>query len=442
MNTNKEITISQGEYKRLGDRLRTSQATNTLPLEQDYQMLQELRKSYKPVLAEVFNVLEQSMRKIDKRQAIATYRIKRIESIMSKLQRQPKMQLQRMEDIAGCRCIMKTHKDVYRLKSILSQELLIKSDRNDYIKLPKSDGYRSLHLIVCIKGKENQPIEIQLRSEDDHNWATLVEITDLVYDTKIKEIGSDPDLSRFHFLLSRKPLLSLPEKELFEIISIIKKKKFVSKLNSVFYKNSIKVRKQWEDIEKKKSENFYLIKSSKTNIPQIWSFKCYTDAEDMYFNEFIQNEDANIVLTYIPNAKFEQISKAYSNYTLTYHSFFREILPLLYNVSRNGAFRMFYTVSNLYIEIVMDSIKLQLLEFYENANSKNGKITSRSWVSDIEKRIQKQSETYNKFFALNSNDSILVKSWKLYCRYKFSKYLKNLISGKIETEYLKLSAAK
>ncbi len=425
--------ISQKSYKKLGDRLRENVLKKELNNEQDLHLLQNLRKSYKPVLAEVFSILETCMRKIDKR-SIATYRIKRIESIISKLQRQPKMQLQRMEDIAGCRCIMKDHNNVYRLKTLLEEKLIIKSDRNDYIKNTKEDGYRSLHLIVCIQGKENQPIEIQLRSESDHNWATLVEITDLIYGTKIKETGTDHNLARFLYLLSKG---NFTQMESFEIVKIMKKEKFADKLHDIFYTNSIEVRRQWEVIEKKTSDNYYLIKSNKNSVPQISSFKYYNDAEDKYFNEFLNNDDSNIVLTYFPKAKFEQISKAYSNYTLTYHNFLREILPILLNICKNSSLYHFFITSNLYFNILKKSIKLQFVEYLNVPISKHKILSQKEWKKDITTRIKWQFEALRKLTSCNPNDNTIVRLYKFYIFINFKLYMKSLFNGKLEQEYYK-----
>ena len=84
-----------------------------------------------------------------------------------------------LHDIAGVRIICKYITDIYHVR-----DLLLKSDRytfikeKDYIKTPKSSGYRSLHLIVetdvSVDG-ENRKIrcEIQLRTSAMDSWASL-----------------------------------------------------------------------------------------------------------------------------------------------------------------------------------------------------------------------------------------------------------------------------
>ena len=114
-------TYTNGEYKRLGERIRVNPQNVS---NDDLEMLQTLRLSYKELLSEVFSTLVKESKKIDKN-SICTYRVKRIESIISKLQRVEKMQLNRMSDIAGCRCIMHSDDKVYSLLSALKQFFII-----------------------------------------------------------------------------------------------------------------------------------------------------------------------------------------------------------------------------------------------------------------------------------------------------------------------------
>jgi hypothetical protein len=70
--------------------------------------------------------------------------------------------------------------------------------KHDYIKSPKPDGYRSIHLIYKYQGEHQEGaykglrIEIQLRSELQHAWATAVETIDSFTSQSLKSnIGSD-----------------------------------------------------------------------------------------------------------------------------------------------------------------------------------------------------------------------------------------------------------
>ena len=84
-----------------------------------------------------------------------------------------------IKDIAGIRVICNYVDDVYTVMELLLKQtdvtLLCKKD---YIKSPKSNGYRSLHLIVSVpvfltEGVEDIPVEIQIRTIAMDFWASL-----------------------------------------------------------------------------------------------------------------------------------------------------------------------------------------------------------------------------------------------------------------------------
>ena len=97
--------MTKGRINQIGKNLLLSMQNNINPLEQDLQVLQQYRKEFKEPLKNASNELLRIMSIIDNA-GIVTYRVKRIESILSKIERQPKMQLARINDIAGCRCIL------------------------------------------------------------------------------------------------------------------------------------------------------------------------------------------------------------------------------------------------------------------------------------------------------------------------------------------------
>jgi Region found in RelA / SpoT proteins len=119
--------------------------------------------------------------------AIVAQRLKRFESIMNKLVREPTMKLSQMQDLGGCRAILSDVSAVRRLleryrgeRSLLSEETSVKC--NDYISDPKDDGYRGVHVVARYHPRqekrgpwEGQRIEIQLRTNLQHAFATAVE---------------------------------------------------------------------------------------------------------------------------------------------------------------------------------------------------------------------------------------------------------------------------
>ena len=141
-------------------------------------------------------------------EAIVAQRSKRRSSINDKLDRMPDLQLSEMQDIAGCRAIVSSVAQVYELvngyKRGYSDHKLV--DEDDYIRRPKSDGYRGYHLIYRYSNArfpeyEGLKVEIQLRSTLQHCWATAVETADIFYREGLKAHRGSPEWRRFFALM-------------------------------------------------------------------------------------------------------------------------------------------------------------------------------------------------------------------------------------------------
>ena len=83
-----------------------------------------------------------------------------------------------INDIAGVRVICSFVSDIYMLAdALLKQDDITLIGRKDYIKEPKPNGYRSLHLIVEIPiflhdHKRLMKVEVQLRTIAMDWWAS------------------------------------------------------------------------------------------------------------------------------------------------------------------------------------------------------------------------------------------------------------------------------
>lgn len=92
------------------------------------------------------------------------------------------MSLERMQDIAGCRAVVANLHQVYEVVEALQSPRLRHKSRApvDYIKNPKADGYRSVHLVLQYTSDKNTTynkhlIEVQVRTLLQHAWSTAVE---------------------------------------------------------------------------------------------------------------------------------------------------------------------------------------------------------------------------------------------------------------------------
>ncbi len=85
----------------------------------------------------------------------------------------------KLNDVAGVRIICAFKDDVYTLAdALLKQDDVTLIKTKDYIKKPKANGYRSLHMIVSIPiflahTKREMKVEVQFRSIAMDSWASL-----------------------------------------------------------------------------------------------------------------------------------------------------------------------------------------------------------------------------------------------------------------------------
>jgi len=111
-------------------------------------------------------------------------RLKSPESIFEKLLRKGytisvKNVEKHLADVAGVRVICSFPDDIYRLAELLSnQDDIVVLEEKDYIKNPKDNGYRSLHLILDIpifmsNEKKYMKVEVQFRTIAMDFWASL-----------------------------------------------------------------------------------------------------------------------------------------------------------------------------------------------------------------------------------------------------------------------------
>lgn len=100
-------------------------------------------------------------------------RLKRMITIIDKLARYPRMALSTMQDIGGCRAVLRDIDEVRRVQRRLSKNRP-PSKMDDYVTDPRSSGYRGVHLIVQYDDPPRN-IEVQLRTRVMHEWAFTVE---------------------------------------------------------------------------------------------------------------------------------------------------------------------------------------------------------------------------------------------------------------------------
>lgn len=166
-----------------------SEVFNDNQLTEKLFLTKELMARYKCAILEVetkFRVLDEIFSIQNERNPIESIktRLKSPESIIKKLMKKnlpmsPDAVERELSDVAGVRVICSFLDDIYMLSDcLINQDDVTLIEIKDYIKNPKENGYRSLHLIIEIpiflhNETRNMKVEVQLRTITMESWADL-----------------------------------------------------------------------------------------------------------------------------------------------------------------------------------------------------------------------------------------------------------------------------
>lgn len=156
---------------------------------ENFLSLKQLMTCYRCAMMEIetkLNVLNEELSLRQDRNPISSIksRIKSIPSIISKIERRgltPSIEQieKNVNDVAGIRVCCPFVEDVYMIAdALLSQDDLTLVSKKDYIKNPKENGYRSLHLIISVpiylvNEKKQVKVEVQMRTIAMDFWASI-----------------------------------------------------------------------------------------------------------------------------------------------------------------------------------------------------------------------------------------------------------------------------
>ncbi len=266
------------------------------------------------------------LKKICDKKSMVVHRLKRMESIVDKLKRNETMSLFGMQDLGGCRVIVPTVDDVYKIaekyKSSRIRHHLCKE--NDYLQSPKPDGYRSLHHVYEYKSDNEKSkynkmkIEIQFRTRLQHIWATAVEVFSLHINANLKSGIGEPQYFRFFALVStlfameeNLPLVPNTADYFNEVVSEILKLDgiydIINKLGS-----ATMLAKSFDNASYT-SDLFLMSLDVKFNTIKVSGYK-YSQMEKAIedYNDLESNSNTNNVLVHAKSVK--ELKAAYPNY--------------------------------------------------------------------------------------------------------------------------------
>lgn len=184
-----EQPISQKALSEIRDTVALAMVDSSRRIMNTMVSFQELLMRYTCALKEIetkFEVLNTEYNVRYRRNPIVSIhtRLKHTLSIVEKMERlgipfSPEHVEEKINDVAGVRVICSYLDDIYALAEALTKQDDITLIRTkDYIREPKPNGYRSLHLIVSVPvffadQKRSMKVEVQIRTVAMDYWAEL-----------------------------------------------------------------------------------------------------------------------------------------------------------------------------------------------------------------------------------------------------------------------------
>lgn len=165
--------LTSSQVRKAGRTLRhwrTGQVVDPVAVNDAFEVLVAFRAAHSLPLVKANNGLR-SMIRTAGCEVEVSQRLKRIPTIIDKLVREPSLPLSSMQDIGGCRAILRSVDEIHMVEQRIRRNRVI-VNYSDYVTTPRSSGYRGVHVIVPY---DDRRIEIQLRTQIMHQWAITVE---------------------------------------------------------------------------------------------------------------------------------------------------------------------------------------------------------------------------------------------------------------------------
>ncbi|MEQ8624546.1 MAG: hypothetical protein RJQ00_06820 [Vicingaceae bacterium] len=401
------VNEKSNSVRSLGRRLKKNQKRGLKPKPEDLNELQNFRISHQESLVKTFDFLSEKS-KLYHKGFIAVFRLKRIDTILRKINRPNSTRLDSMYDIGGCRVIVDSYNQILKIVDEFEKSDEFEVEKHlDYFKNPQTTGYRSYHLIVKPKSCSKK-VEVQLRTTAVHYWATFVEIIGLTFNVRLKEGMKHDELDRFNLLLSKEVKdLSFEDKQ--EIINIDQRLNILSKMYKLFKSNYYIAIKNWVTAnENNKSSDYIIMEVEKSSYhPSFSFFANLKDAESIYFKRFDIEENTEMVLIKINKQTLKKLKLAYSNYILASHPFIKMYIDIYISIlnRKDIEIRQFYSYS-IYLYKLIKLFNSSLDEEFKNVeslfeNHKNSIKEIREWLADLKERVKYFSEVRSKMENLN-----------------------------------------
>lgn len=262
-------------------------------------------------------------------------RLKRMNAIRGKLRRmrgrRRPLGLETFQDLGGCRAIMSSVQDAKVLVGALKDRCRhVLWDEDDYIHEARQTGYRSHHLKYEYRGTgdrrvfNGRRIEVQIRTDLQHSWATAVEAVGLFRGEELKSGKGSAEWLRLFALMSAEfaeaegcdPAKGMADravriKELKDLAGHLGAVRILDNMSTAFF---------WtlDAVEASGKADYYLIEYERETrqvkvTPKFQSrfaVKSYEEAE--IIDNLTGKDTSDVVL--VEGVKLENLKRAYPNY--------------------------------------------------------------------------------------------------------------------------------
>ncbi len=324
-----DLRYSKSQIDKAGEALKLKQLKAN-DLEESLEVLSNWRAYHAMPLDTFAKVLKSRVQRIDKgKNAIVAQRLKRTPSILLKLHTHKTMRLSTMQDIGGLRAIFNSVGEAYEL---LEQYRFSKTRHSlfsvdDYIERPKRDGYRGAHLVYKVAKSPSLFLEIQIRSQLQHVWATGVEVFGTLQNSSFKSGHGNEKWLEFFSLVSSifalkegTPVMAAHQKlsktRLQTLTkAMIQELKVIEQLN--VYTNLYRTETIKPATGGRTGHYGLILLNSKENTTSVRTYgttqiaeatQAYLDLEKKYF----ENQDVNVVL--VNTGDLKKLQASYPNY--------------------------------------------------------------------------------------------------------------------------------
>ena len=276
--------------------------------------------------------------------ALVVQRLKRLDTICGKLSRYPDMELYRMQDLGGCRVILPTVDDVYRVKQRLEKSRIRHEPKKpkDYIQEPNPNtGYRGVHLIYKYKSDRNSDyngllIELQIRTKLQHLWATAVETVGVFTGNGLKfNQGSDRWLEFFKLVSAMfaleegTPVVEGTPQNTYELVDRIlaldKELDAIDKMHTIGV-----VAEKMGHVDKKIQDGYYLLEldmdAMQISVTVFEGSEKGLNAANSAYSKAEKNKRTEQDIVLVAAQSYESLVKAYPNYFANISEFINTLL--------------------------------------------------------------------------------------------------------------------